>query len=114
MQCDFDGVLPPQGFRKGANPTLLANSLMHEELFFIVNQNVPITLCSPVAERLAFICRIHNVRAEQLYPVAVICRSLCSTGAAERCGMHHEAQAPSRGCSCAGKRVPVALQVKVK
>lgn len=70
MQCGFDGVLRPQGFCKDANPTLSANSGMHEELFSIVDQNVPITLSGSVAERLGFICRIQNVQAEKLYPVA--------------------------------------------
>ncbi|XP_040358407.1 uncharacterized protein LOC121047334 [Ixodes scapularis] len=49
---------------------LSANGRAHEELFFVVEQHVPITLSGSFAERLGLLYRVQNVHLENLYQAA--------------------------------------------
>lgn len=94
---------------------LLANRREHEESFFVVEQNVPVTLSGSVAERLGFLCRVQNVHVEELFPAAQPFAEVFS-GLGQLKGVEYtmKLKPGAVGVVVPARRVPVALQDKVK
>nr|XP_037283835.1 uncharacterized protein LOC119176582 [Rhipicephalus microplus] len=94
---------------------LRANSKEHEETFFVVEQNVPVTLSGLVAERLGFICRVQNVHVRQLYPAAQPFAEVFS-GLGQLKGEEYAMKLKPGTIVIVvpARRVPVALQERVK
>lgn len=94
---------------------LSANGRAHEELFFVVEQHVPITLSGSVAERLGLLYRVQNVHLENLYqaaqPFAEVFKGL---GQLKDVEYEMKLKPGTVGVVVPARRVPVALQDKVK
>ncbi|KAM7292185.1 uncharacterized protein ISCGN_025427 [Ixodes scapularis] len=90
-------------------------SAAHEELFFVVEQHVPITLSGSVAERLGLLYRVQNVHLENLYqaaqPFAEVFKGLAQLKDVE---YEMKLKPGTVGVVVPARRVPVALQDKVK
>lgn len=95
--------------------SLTANDKRHDETFFVIDQNMPVTLSGAAAESLGFIYRIDNVETQQLYPAAQSFADV-STGLGQRKNFEYEMKLKpgAVGVVVPARRVAVAIEERVK
>ncbi|XP_049515019.1 uncharacterized protein LOC125941552 [Dermacentor silvarum] len=95
--------------------TWKTNERVVPETFYIIEQNVPVTLSGSVAERLGFICRIQHIEVDELYPPAQHFAEVFS-GLGELKGYEYEIKLKpgAVGVIVPARRIPMALEGKTR
>ncbi|XP_077554016.1 uncharacterized protein LOC144168896 isoform X2 [Haemaphysalis longicornis] len=94
--------------------SLSVNDKQHDETFFVIEQNVPVTLSGAAAESLGLIYRIDSVET-QLYPAAQPFADVF-TGLGQLKNFEYDMKLKpgAAGVVVPARRVPVAIEEKVK
>ncbi|XP_049513828.1 uncharacterized protein K02A2.6-like [Dermacentor silvarum] len=95
--------------------TWKTNERVVPETFYIIEQNVPVTLSGSVAQRLGFICRVQHIEVDELYPPAQPFAEVFS-GLGELKGYEYEIKLKpgAVGVIVPARRIPVALEGKTR
>ncbi|XP_049267621.1 uncharacterized protein LOC119377894 isoform X2 [Rhipicephalus sanguineus] len=95
--------------------SLSVNDKQHDETFFVIEQNVPVTLSGAAAESLGLIYRVDSVETQQLYPEAQPFTDVF-TGLGQLKNFEYEMKLKpgAVGVVVPARRVPVAIEEKVK
>lgn len=95
--------------------SLSVNDKQHDETFFVIEQNVPVTLSGAAAESLGLIYRVDSVETQQLYPAAQPFTDVF-TGLGQLKNFEYEMKLKpgAVGVVVPARRVPVAIEEKVK
>lgn len=95
--------------------SLSVNDKQHDETFFVIEQNVPVTLSGAAAESLGLIYRIDSVETQQLYPAAQPFADVF-TGLGQLKNFEYDMKLKpgAAGVVVPARRVPVAIEEKVK
>ncbi|XP_075724095.1 uncharacterized protein LOC142766130 [Rhipicephalus microplus] len=95
--------------------SLSVNDKQHDETFFVIEQNVPVTLSGAAAESLGLIYRVDSVETQQLYPAAQPFTDVF-TGLGQLKNFEYEMKLKPGAVSVVvpARRAPVAIEKKVK
>ncbi|XP_077561967.1 uncharacterized protein LOC144178178 isoform X5 [Haemaphysalis longicornis] len=95
--------------------SLSVNDKQHDETFFVIEQNVPVTLSGAAAETLGLIYRIDSVETQPLYPAAQPFADVF-TGLGQLKNFEYDMKLKpgAAGVVVPARRVPVAIEEKVK
>ncbi|XP_049268784.1 uncharacterized protein LOC125757341 [Rhipicephalus sanguineus] len=94
--------------------TLSANARTKEQMFFIVEEDVPATLSGAAAESLGFIYRMRDIQQELYPPVQPFADVFEGLGQLKDFEYDMKLKPGAVGVVVPARRVPVALQDKVK
>ncbi|XP_075750004.1 uncharacterized protein LOC142814703 isoform X1 [Rhipicephalus microplus] len=95
--------------------SLSVNDKQHDETFFVIEQNVPVTLSGAAAESLGLIYRVDSVETQQLYPAAQpFADVFTGLGQLKNFECEMKLKPGAVGVVVPARRVPVAIEEKVK